>query len=123
MTQWKRGDSFFLNVQNSHLYFLIHTPHDGQVVVVNFTTLRERIDPPFVVEPSEHPFLRAQSTIAISRALIWPIQKLELAEQSGLLKRDIPVTTNITSKALESVKNSSLVEHEVRNFLSNVGPP
>lgn len=115
--RWDGGDSFFLSAAGSHLYFLLHAPVQESVVVVNFITIREWINPPCIIYPNEHDFLTEKSTIDISRARLWTIQQLTTSEQSNLLKRHIRVSDTIVSKALKAVSKSKVIETRVLDFL------
>lgn len=120
-SNWDSGDSFFLNIASSHLYFLLHAPIDGAVVVVNFVTLRERMDPPCIIYPKEHDFLTAKSTIDLSRAKIWTVEQLMTAEQSNMLRRHSPVSESILNKVLKAIGQSDTIETRIYDFLSNNG--
>ena len=120
MSSWKRGDSFFLDAPNSHLYFLVHAPVSEQVVVVNFITITEMIDTSCVIYPNEHPFITRESTIAISRTQLLPIDKLAISEQSGQIIRSSPVSKEITDRVFQALADSSMLKRRIKDFLRSL---
>jgi len=97
---------------------LLHDPIDDKVVILNFMTLDQWDDAPCAVEPSEHPFIRRTSTVALSRARLGMVEKLQLSEESGQIIRNFPVSKIILTRVIKSIKNSDKLEREVKDFLA-----
>jgi len=62
------GDAYMLRKpgqQTEHLWVLVTRAHpdNGQAIMVNITTLRERSDTTTVLQPGEHPFIDRPSVV------------------------------------------------------------
>lgn len=117
---WVAGDSFFLRIDNSHLYFLLHEPIDGAVVVVNFTSVRGSDNPACLIHPGEHPFINAPTTVAFHRAGVATTEKLTEFEVNDALRRFKPVSEKVRARILEAIRGPVGLEPflpVVREFL------
>ena len=124
MSEWAAGDSFFLAVEGSHLHFLLHEFKADRVVVLNFITLTDYVDPPCLIEPGEHPFATKTTSVELHRAKLWPLDKLIECEENGSLTRSNPVPESIRSRILGAINQPNGLDPfhpSIREFLRTHG--
>lgn len=107
----------------SHLWVVISklTHSLEEVVIVNFTSCRDSgdVDPSCLVNKGEHPFLRHETYVKYSGALVPQVCKLEELETSGLLTRKEPVDEVLLAKVLEGAKTTPFLKLKIRKILED----
>lgn len=115
------GDVFQPTEQGSHCYVIISEPAsdpEGRVLVVNWTTLRRScIDDACILSAGSHPNIDRDSTIAYSRAKLWPFGKIAFAIKQGALRGLPPLTDAVIQRVVAGARISPELRAEWRNLL------
>lgn len=103
------GDAFYLNVINSHRFFVLHsaTNPSEKILVFNFTTHRPGLcDETCIVSPSDYEGIYCDSVIMYSRGFL--LEGEELEKFKSIVGKSLPY---ITSQILEKIKQGALTSH------------
>lgn len=84
----KAGDTFLYPLPQEHLWVAVTNPNaDGEVLIVNITTVRNDIDRTVILRAKEHPFLTKPSYVYYREAMIKQVSELEGEEKALRLKK------------------------------------
>lgn len=103
------GDAFYLNVINSHRYFVLHsaTNPSEKILVFNFTTYRPgQCDETCIISPSEYGGIHRDSVIQYSQGLL--LAGEELTKFKAIVGTSLPC---IPSAILEKIKYGALTSN------------
>lgn len=103
------GDAFYLNVINSHRFFVLHseTTSSEKILVFNFTTHRPGLcDETCIVSPSEYKGIHCDSAIMYNRGLL--LEKEELTNFKAGVGKSLPC---IPSAILKKIKQGALISN------------
>ena len=114
------GDAFYLNVINSHRYFVLHsvTNPSEKILVFNFTSHRPGLcDETCIISPSEYGGIYCDSVIMYNRGFL--IEEEQLEKFKSIVGKPLPC---ITSQILDKIKRGALTSlrtpKKVKTFLA-----
>lgn len=115
------GDAFFLNLINSHRYFVLRseTNPSEKVLVFNFTSHRPgQCDETCIVLPSEYGGIRSASVVAYSRGLL--LEGDELIKFKEAIGTPLKRIGNATLERIKSGALSSIhTPQKIKTFLAS----
>lgn len=103
------GDVFYLNIINSHRYFVLHsTTHPSEkILVFNFTTHRPGLcDETCIITPAEYNGVHRDSVVMYSHGLL--LAGDELTNFRAIIGTALP---NISGAILEKIKQGALTSN------------
>ena len=88
------------------------------VILVNFSTIRAGLafDNACVVEPGDHPFVRARSQVYYRGARIEQARHIEECVTRGVYRLHQPVSQELLARIKAGVRISKLVAREIRGL-------
>jgi hypothetical protein len=114
------GDAFYLNVINSHRYFVLHSAINPseKILVFNFTThCSGECDETCIILPSEYSGLRRDSVVLYSRGLL--LEGHELSNFKAAIGTPLP---HIGDAILERIKRGAITSihtpKKIKTFLA-----
>lgn len=114
------GDAFYLNVINSHRFFVLHsiTTSPEKILVFNFTTHRPGLcDETCIISPSEYEGIHCDSVIMYSRGLLLEAEQLQ--KFKAIVGQSLP---RIPALILEKIKKGALISthtpKKLKSFLT-----
>jgi hypothetical protein len=101
-----------------HLWIVVSDQNsDGEVLVVNVTSLRDSSDDTCILDPGEHPFIDHQSVINFRKAQVWRAQRIESAAANGAINPQQVCSTALLKRIREAALKSPFFTIKLRKYL------
>jgi len=119
------GDTFLTADEDEefHLWIVITSPAEGEVVTVSVTTRRKKSETLVLLKPGEHPFIVHDSVVAYSYARIRAVDDIETAFLNGTAKRREPVSPELLARVKAGLLDSDFTPNGVRHYFQSVTKP
>ena len=107
-----------------HMFFVAShatEPPDPQIVLMNFTTVRERSDRSCIAEAGEHPWIVHQSCVQYSATMLASVEELQRDIAGGDVLIQADLTLALLNKAWEGASISPHLSLKCKTVLKNQG--
>jgi hypothetical protein len=115
------GYVFLPRAIGAHPWVIISSPRpaiNGNVLAVNITELRQScIDDACILEPGDHQLIRKKSTVAYSRARLWPAKRIHFGILQKALSELPRLSPSILEKIIAGARNSPELRREWKSLL------
>jgi hypothetical protein len=118
-----RGDTFLTGDEQDdtlHLWIVLTSPSEGEVVTVSVTTKRRRSECLVELHAGDHPFIIHDSVVAYSYARIRTVEEIELADASGAAKLREPVSRDLLERVCNGLLDSEFTPNGIRHFYKSI---
>lgn len=123
------GESLFIESGpiGKHLFLIVLNVKDGNqqlVVSVPVCTVRDhaKIDLACVIQPGEHPFVKAESFVQYRDARIDPVSHMIRCVQERTFVPNSPATNALFAKIKQGLKDSRFVKRHLKDLLDASDP-
>ncbi|HET6843927.1 MAG TPA: hypothetical protein VFK06_19960 [Candidatus Angelobacter sp.] len=116
------GDTFLTadDDEELHLWIVITSPAEGEVVTVSVTTRRKKSESLVLLKQGDHPFIVHDSVVAYSYARIRAVDDIETAFLNGTAKRREPVSQELLARIKTGLVDSDFTPNGVRHYFKSV---
>ena len=121
----KCGDTFLTgdgNEDNFHLWVVLTSPNEGEVVTVCLVTAHKRSERLVVLYKGDHPFIQHESAIAYRFSQIRLVEDIQELLRSGAAKPRDPVSLELLQKIRAGLLDSDFTPNGVRAYYRLVMP-
>jgi hypothetical protein len=119
------GATYRCNVPPRHIWVIISEPsqHDGNFVLVNFTTFKEgSVDETCILQPEDYrPFLTRATTVAYSRFKFGSAEGMETLLKNGQFHEMPPIPTATLKKVIHGALMSPELPRAAKLMLPSDG--
>ena len=115
----KCGDTFLTgdgNEDNFHLWIVLTSPNEGEVVTVCLVTAHKRSERLVVLNKGDHPFVQHESVIAYGFSQIRSVEDIQELLRSGAAKPRDPVSPELLKKIRAGLVDSDFTPNGVRAY-------
>ena len=107
--------------ETAHLWVVLTTPNaQGQVILINFTTLRPHSDRTVVIQPGEHPFVVHPSVAHYADARLTAAPSIEAAIASGFFHQHQDCSPELIHRLLAGALTSPYTSEKVKRHLRQI---
>jgi len=119
------GDTFLIDDEEGyerHLWIVITPPteDEDEVVIVSITTLRQYSETLVKLHQGDHSFIKHESVIAYSHAMVVAVEYIETAIKNGTAERTDPVTAALLNRVQAGLVESDRTPNGVKYFYRSV---
>jgi hypothetical protein len=121
----KCGDTFLTgdgNEDNFHLWIVLTSPNEGEVVTVCLVTAHKRSERLVVLYKGDHPFIQHESVIAYRFSQIRLVEDIQELLRSGAAKPRDPVSLELLQRIRTGLLDSDFTPNGVRAYYRLVMP-
>ena len=121
----KCGDTFLTgdgNEDNFHLWVVLTSPNEGEVVTVCLVTAHKRSEWLVVLYKGDHPFIQHESVIAYRFSQIRLVEDIQELLRSGAVKPRDPVSLELLQRIRAGLLDSDFTPNGVRAYYRLVMP-
>jgi len=121
----KCGDTFLTgdgNEDNFHLWVVLTSPNEGEVVTVCLVTAHKRSERLVVLYKGDHPFIQHESAIAYRFSQIRLVEDIQELLRSGAAKPRDPVSPELLQRIRAGLLDSDFTPNGVRAYYRLVMP-
>ena len=105
--------------ETAHLWVVLTaTDARGEVLIVNFTTLRPHSDPTVVIQPGEHPFVIHATAVHYADTRLTASPAIESAIASGLFRTHQDCSPELLGRMLAGVLASPHSSEKIKRYLN-----
>lgn len=119
------GDTFLTgdgDEDNFHLWIVLTSPNEGEVVTVCLVTARKRSERLVVLNMGDHPFVQHESVIAYQFSQIRSVEDIQELLRSGGAKPRDPVGPELLKRIRAGLLDSDFTPNGVRAYYRLVMP-
>lgn len=120
----KPGDCLLINSGpiGKHLFVLVLDTKLGgqhQIVSVPVCTVREcaRIDDACLIQPGEHPFVKAESFVQYRDARVDPVEHIQRCVREGTFLPHLPASEDLIDRIKQGLAGSRFVKRYIKDLL------
>ena len=108
-------------METAHLWVVLTTPDAlGQVLLINFTTLRPHSDCTVVIQPGEHPYVVHATVAHFADARLTAAPSIEAAIASGLFRTHQDCSPDLLNRLLAGTLASPHTPEKIKRYLRQV---
>ena len=113
------GYVYLPNVPKAHPWVIISEPgsDDGQVLVVNWSTMESWKENVCILRPEDHPSIDRDSTLIYSRSYFMPTEKIRASVRNGDLIELERVSPSVLRRIITGARKSTRVSNDKKQVL------